>query len=197
MPNVAQSSVAIIGAGAAGLISAANMYKVGLRPTIFDQASGIGGMWNPHLKPCWQSMRVNVSKFSTMFCDFPWPQDAPIFPRQDEVYSYLVDFVKHSLPDDVFQLNTEVINISHSDSEPPFWTIQYRTNSNIILTSQFNFVIIASGFFNIPHIPKNITGLSSFPGRILHSSDYHSVDQVRNKRVILVGASMSACRNRC
>ena len=186
-------SVAIIGAGAAGLVSAVQMHKMGIRPTVFDQASGIGGMWNSHLKPCWQSMQTNISKFSTMFGDFPWPENAPIFPRQEEVYLYLLDYVQRFLPNDVFQLNTKVLKISCSDDEPVRWTVDYRPNTDdSVLSRQFDFVVVASGFFNVPHIPEDIAGLRSFPGRILHSSDYHSAEQVRGKRVILVGASMSA-----
>jgi cation diffusion facilitator CzcD-associated flavoprotein CzcO len=41
-------------------------------------------------------------------------------------------------------------------------------------------------------MPKNINHLESFQGTLLHSSDYRSPEQVRNKRVIIAGASMSA-----
>lgn len=44
MSNIEQHSVTIIGAGVSGLVSAVEMYKVGIRPTIFDKASDIGGM---------------------------------------------------------------------------------------------------------------------------------------------------------
>ncbi len=71
MSNSEQRCAAIIGAGVSGLVSAVQMYKVGIRPTIFDKASDIGGAWNADLKPCWNSMQTNVSKFSATLSDFP------------------------------------------------------------------------------------------------------------------------------
>lgn len=134
-------------------------------------------------------MRTNISKFTTSLADFSWPTNAPVFPNQQDVYQYLVNYVDQFLPKNIFQLNTQVINVSYSNDQ---WLIEYRTKSNEILSQLFDFVIIASGFFNCPHIPTNIANLSAFPGTLLHSSDYRSPDQVQNRRVIIVGGSMSA-----
>jgi hypothetical protein len=41
-------------------------------------------------------------------------------------------------------------------------------------------------------MPDNIIDLSSFQSTLLHSCDYRSSEQVRNKRVILAGASTNA-----
>ena len=43
-------------------------------------------------------------------------------------------------------------------------------------------------------MPDDIIGLSSFQGTIMHSSGYCSPEQVRNKRVIIAGASMNAVK---
>jgi dimethylaniline monooxygenase (N-oxide forming) len=188
---MSKKRVAIVGAGVSGLVSAVNMYKIGIDPIVFDKESGIGGMWNTDLKPCWKSMRTNISKFSTALSDFSWPKDTSLFPTQREVYLYLSAYVQQSLPKDVFRLNTQVRNITYSNDK---WTVQYSTNSNRQTSEQFDFVIIASGFFDCPYIPDNITDLSSFQGTLIHSSDYRSPEQVRNKRVIIVGASMSAAQ---
>jgi dimethylaniline monooxygenase (N-oxide forming) len=191
MSTCPRKCVAIIGAGVSGLASAVNMYKVGIQPVIFDKDAGIGGMWNSDLKPCWNSMRTNISKFSTALSDFSWPKDASLFPTQREVYVYLSNYAKQSLPDDVFRLNTKVTNITYSNDK---WTVQYSTKSNSPTSEQFDFVIVASGIFDCPYIPDNITGLSSFQGTLIHSFNYRSSEQVRDKRVIIVGASMSAAQ---
>jgi cation diffusion facilitator CzcD-associated flavoprotein CzcO len=191
MTNLSGKTIGIIGAGVSGLVSAVNMYKVGIQPIVFDKASDIGGMWNADLKPCWNSMQTNISKFSTALADFSWPKEAPIFPSQREVYQHLSNYVQQSLPKDVFRLNTQVINVNHSNDK---WTIEYRTKSNDVSSEQFDFVIIASGIFDSPHMPENLTGLSSFQGTLLHSCDYRSPEQVRGRRVIVAGASMSAAQ---
>lgn len=76
MSNCSRKCVAIIGGGVSGLASAVNMHKVGIQAVVFEKASDIGGMWNPKLKPCWNSMRVNISKFTTALADYSWSKDA-------------------------------------------------------------------------------------------------------------------------
>ena len=195
MPSMSDSSencAAIIGAGVSGLVAAVHLRRVGIRSVVFDKASDIGGMWNVHLNPSWKSMQTNISKFTTVLADFSWPEDTPLFPRQEEVYSYLSNYARRSLPESTFQLSTEVTQVTYSNNRTSPWTVEYRTNAKSICTAQFTFVIVASGFFGTPHIPQSILGLLQFPGQVLHGSEYRSSDQVRGKRVIIVGASMSA-----
>lgn len=192
MSDTSENCAAIIGAGVSGLVAATHLHRVGIRPVVFDKAAGIGGMWNVHLNPSWKSMQTNISKFTTVLADCPWPEDTPLFPNQAEVYSYLCNYARYSLPEKTFQLSTEITQVRCSDNEAVPWTLEYRTSTNSICTAHFKFVIVASGFFGAPHIPDSIRGLSQFPGQLLHSNDYRSSDQVRDKRVIIVGASMSA-----
>ncbi|CAF4122176.1 unnamed protein product [Rotaria sordida] len=189
MTNSSQKCVAIIGAGVSGLISAVNMYKVGIQPIVFEQASNIGGIWNIDIKPCWNSMTTNISKFSTTLSDFSWSKNMSIFPNQRDVYQYLSNYVQQSLPNNIFRFNTQVLNITYFNHK---WTVEYSTKLNNKLSEQYDFVIVASGFCNCSYIPKNIIDHSSFQGTLIHSSNYHSPEQVYNKRVIIVGASMSA-----
>ncbi len=65
MTSLSKKTVGIIGAGVSGLVSAANMYKVDIQPIVFEKGSDIGGMWNPDLKPCWNSMRLFMAKRCT------------------------------------------------------------------------------------------------------------------------------------
>ncbi|CAM4782547.1 unnamed protein product [Rotaria magnacalcarata] len=55
----------------------------------------------------------------------------------------------------------------------------FEKASNIDKTSyeQYDFVIVASGFFDCPYVPKEIENLSSFPGTLMHSSAYRSPEQ--------------------
>ncbi|KAL1903273.1 hypothetical protein Sste5346_000558 [Sporothrix stenoceras] len=59
----------------------------------------------------------------------------------------------------------------------------------------FDAVVVASGHYSLPYLPP-IPGLAdydaAFPGRIRHSKHYRSVDDFANKRVIVVGGSVSA-----
>ncbi|KAH7414116.1 hypothetical protein DE146DRAFT_750286 [Phaeosphaeria sp. MPI-PUGE-AT-0046c] len=60
---------------------------------------------------------------------------------------------------------------------------------------RFDAVIVASGHFNVPYIP-HINGLAEFeraqPGSVKHSKMFRGRDAYRGKRVVVVGASVSA-----
>lgn len=54
---------------------------------------------------------------------------------------------------------------------------------------------MASGVYNVPHIPE-LKGLDSFlasGGRIVHTSQLRSLDEVAGKRVVVLGYGKSAC----
>lgn len=56
-------------------------------------------------------------------------------------------------------------------------------------------MIVASGRFNVPHIPP-IVGLAewqeSFPEQVYHSREYRNTSGLEGKNVIVVGGSASA-----
>jgi dimethylaniline monooxygenase (N-oxide forming) len=52
-------------------------------------------------------------------------------------------------------------------------------------------VLVCSGRYQYPHLPT-FQGQETFPGQIIHSSDYGAPQPYRGKRVLVVGASASA-----
>ncbi|HEY1945161.1 MAG TPA: NAD(P)-binding protein [Roseiarcus sp.] len=42
-----ERSVAVIGAGPAGLVAARYLKKHGFQPVVFETAAAVGGQWNP------------------------------------------------------------------------------------------------------------------------------------------------------
>lgn len=71
-------TVAVIGAGASGLVAARQLINAGLRPTIFEIAKNVGGAWTPSTtirspppggninqhpsSKMWHGMHTNLSK---------------------------------------------------------------------------------------------------------------------------------------
>ncbi|KAK7736661.1 hypothetical protein SLS53_006867 [Cytospora paraplurivora] len=62
-------------------------------------------------------------------------------------------------------------------------------------TERFDGVVVASGHYSVPYVPA-VDGLEEFertrPGSVLHSKLYRGVDAFKGKRVVVVGASVSA-----
>jgi len=58
-------------------------------------------------------------------------------------------------------------------------------------TADFDFLIIACGFFSDPYTPA-IPGLETFPGTVIHSIEYSSPEPFKDKNVAIVGGSLSS-----
>jgi hypothetical protein len=85
--------VAVIGAGASGLVASRHLLRCGFRPFVLDAAaattiaassrgdnqtgpshlhSAVGGAWNSRSGKFWGSLRPNLSRYTQCFSDFPW-----------------------------------------------------------------------------------------------------------------------------
>jgi dimethylaniline monooxygenase (N-oxide forming) / hypotaurine monooxygenase len=75
--------IAVIGAGVSGLAAAKCLLEEGLEPVIYEQAPQIGGLWNyEEALPdgggvMYRSLRINTSKHTLAFSDFPLPGTKP------------------------------------------------------------------------------------------------------------------------
>jgi dimethylaniline monooxygenase (N-oxide forming) len=178
--------IAIIGAGVAGLVAAKEALAVGLIPVIFEKASDLGGVWRQQDGLAWPGMQVNISRYTSVFSDFPWPDSAPDFPLRESVYEYLYHYATHFKLHEHIQYGREIILIDQVDGK---WEINWKEN-NQIHTESFDGVIIASGKFCKPVMPT-INGLNYFQGEKIHSAVYRSAQHYKNKRVLIVGNSHS------
>lgn len=180
-------TVAIIGAGPSGLVSAKFALEYGFETVVFEQNAFLGGLWNPSTGATWTSMRTNLSKFSCMFTDLPWEQSADVFPLQSELYNYLCAYsAKFNLEKNI-RFNSPVINVKQDASK---WEITWRDKNLVQMKERFDFVIIATGSFSETYIPP-FQGLEKFEGVHLHAKNYKSPQQLKGERVAVVGSSFS------
>lgn len=180
-------SVAIIGAGPSGIVSAKAALESGLEPMVLERNSDIGGVWDPNQGATWGTMRTNLSKFSCMFSDFPWKSSVEDFPLASEIHTYLQDYITQFGLRPFISLNTEVLQVKFN-AKTQRWKVLYKQNGKR-LEKEFNYVIVASGFFSQPLMPP--IDKSRFSGTILHSKEYRGDAVFRNKEVVVVGGSFS------
>ena len=77
--HMAARTVAIIGAGPAGLAAARWLREVGFRTTLIEEDIDVGGQWRvggPQ-SSVWPGMRTNTSRVMTAFSDLPHPPGTP------------------------------------------------------------------------------------------------------------------------
>jgi len=179
-------TIAIIGAGPSGLLTAKECLANGLSPKIFEQASGIGGQWNPETGSMWPSMKTNLSRYTCTFSDFPWPEIPAEFPSQREVFGYLNNYCDHFSLRDLIHLNTTVIKAKQLENK---WQVTYRENTEE-KCEEFDFLVVASGVLSLEHYP-NIPGKENFQGKISHSLRYRGPETIEGNHVAVIGGSFS------
>jgi dimethylaniline monooxygenase (N-oxide forming) len=180
------SSVAIIGGGPSGLTSAKAALENGLKPVVFEKAAQIGGLWKNKGGSTWDSMRTNISKYSCMFSDFPWPTNTPLFPSRDEFCAYFQNYAEKFDLKSHISLQSEVTHVRRSGDK---WIVEWRLNgsSNVL---EFDYLVVASGIFSKAVHPK-IPGLETFAGLQIHAKDYKNPSLFKGKKVVVIGNSFS------
>ena len=87
------------------------------------------------------------------------------------------------------RFNTTVNSVVYDGKN--FEITSHDKKNNKYTKEFFDYLIVSSGHFSVPYIPE-YPGMSSFPGRIMHSHDFRDAEEFRGKNVIVLGSSYSA-----
>src|SRR4051812_1543090 len=90
-------SVAIIGAGPSGLVTARWLKREGFEPVIFDQGDRLGGQWtgDSRYSGIWPSKPPNPSRLMTAFSDPAHEAKTFLSPANQAIRSYLQRYAEH------------------------------------------------------------------------------------------------------
>ena len=89
-------------------------------------------------------------------------------------------------------LNHKVHDVQYNESSDNFIVqVKDLANDCFLPTETFDYVIVATGHFSVPHLP-DYPGLSKFPGRVLHAHNFRDARQFKDQCVLLIGARYTA-----
>lgn len=196
-----QRRVAVIGAGAAGLVSAREALREGLDVVIYEAADHVGGVWiyredaeddllgqaptKAIHGSLYASLRTNLPREVMAFRDYPFDPsrgDSRQFPAHERVREYLEDFARDYDLRRYIQFGTPVERVAPDGKGG--WEVTAET------TQPFDAVMICNGHYSRPLVPR-LPGMKSFPGLLMHSHNYRSPDRFAGKRVIVFGSGAS------
>lgn len=174
--------VVVIGAGQAGLSAAYYLQRQGLRPSqdflVLDANTGPGGAWRHR----WDSLTFgtahNIHDLPAMELGIPDPTE----PASSVVARYYGSYERE------FGLKVRrPVRVQEVTEEASGW-LRIHTDSGTWTT---RLLINATGTWDRPYWPF-YPGRELFQGRQLHTHDFVSAEEFRNKNVVVVGAGTSA-----
>ncbi len=179
--------VCIIGAGSSGLATAKTFRERGIPFDCLEREKDIGGLWNEATNTgvVYDTTYLVSSRKYTGFADYPMPDELPIYPSHREALAYLRSYAKEFGILDQVALNTTVERAERAPGGG--WSVKIKGEAR---PRFYRALVIANGHHDVPRMPK-IPG--KFTGKIMHSRDYRHVQELADKRVLVVGAGNSAC----
>ena len=185
-------TVAVIGGGPAGLVTARYLRKHGFLPIVFEAAARIGGQWNTASPKSgvWPGMRTNTSRILTAFSDFDHGEKTSVYPTEADMLAYLEGYAEASGLESCLRTSTAVEAVAHASGGG--WLVRSRHGEASRLEI-FPRVVVATGRYTEPDIPA-IPGIESFAGAggAIHSARYLGADTYRGRSVLVAGCSISA-----
>jgi cation diffusion facilitator CzcD-associated flavoprotein CzcO len=179
-----ETSVAIIGAGFAGLGMAIQLRRRGREDfLILEKSHDVGGVWRDNTYP---GCGCDVPTVAYSFSFEQNPFWSKVWSSQPEIHAYLrrvadkYDIRRKTL------FGAEVVAASW-DASASRWHL--RSADGRTITAQF--LVMSVGPMTVPKSPE-LKGIESFTGAAFHSSRWdHSVD-LTGKRVAVIGTGASA-----
>lgn len=117
--------VGIIGTGVAGLVTAKTLIAQGVECVVFDKSDRLGGVWAYG----YSNFGVQVPKELYEFPDWSMPEAAADFCSGEVFQQYLEDYVDHFQFRSSIRLNTDVVTLEQTSTEPPNWRVTIKTDA--------------------------------------------------------------------
>lgn len=167
----------IIGAGAAGLATAAQLRKHDLPFRLLDAGREIGESWRNR----YDSLTLHTVRSLSGLPGMAIPKHYGDWVRRDDLAAYLQGYAAE------FELFPEFgVTATRIERGAQGWRV--TTSAGEIDASA---VVVASGYSHTPWVP-DWPGRDLFSGVVVHTSDYREPSPYRGQRVLVVGSGNSA-----
>ncbi|WP_026049769.1 flavin-containing monooxygenase [Microbacterium algeriense] len=181
------SRYAVIGAGPSGLAAARALQKRGIAVDGYEASHGVGGLWditNPR-STMYESAHLISSRTTTEFAEFPMRTRVD-YPGHRALKHYFQDYAEHFGLTALFRFDTAVVRLEPRDDGWDLTSVGPGGEE----VRWYAGVVLANGTLAKPNTP---VFHGEFSGELLHTSGYTSPEQLRGRRVLLIGAGNSGC----
>ncbi|NQW06151.1 MAG: NAD(P)-binding domain-containing protein [SAR202 cluster bacterium] len=182
--------IGIVGAGFAGIASAKVLTEFGHKVQVFEKENDVGGVWSVTRR--YPGLGTQNVRSTYAMSDFPYPKGTPEWPSGEEVQQYIEAYAKKFNVFNKISFNTEVTLAKQSSNGS--WSVEISKDGKKS-AEDFDYLIVANGIFSDPFIPewRGADAFKAAGGKIMHTVDFHNLEDVRGKNVVVIGYGKSSC----
>ncbi|KAL5714619.1 indole-3-pyruvate monooxygenase [Ranunculus cassubicifolius] len=185
MSNPIEAEVVIVGAGPAGLATARCLQQYSVSSTILEKENCCASLWKHR---SYDRLKLHLAK---EFCSLPhlkFPLSFPKFVPREGFIQYMDEYASKLNKKPLYKRLVQSATYDHSLKK---WLIEsYNTELGEVDIYKAQFLVVASGENSEGVIPK-FPGMDTFPGEIIHSSQYRSGVHFVGKKTLVVGCGNS------
>jgi len=174
----AAERVVVVGAGPAGLSTAAALSRRGVDALVLDRDDRIGGSWARR----YERLHLHTIRRFSGLAHHGIPSAYPRYLSKDEYAEYLFTYAQR-FPLRV-SLEETVMAVRPGAPESP-WQVETARR-----TISADVVIVATGHYVEPRVPDWARG-GEFRGQVLHSAEYRTGGEFAGSRALVVGLGNS------
>ena len=163
----------VVGAGPAGLASAACLKRRGIEALVLEAGPSLAHSWRHH----YDRLHLHTVKQQSHMPGLPFARELPRYPSRADVVAYLEAYAARFA---IAPRTGEAVRRVRAE-DGGFVVESTRA------TYRARAVVMAVGLNRLPN-PEHLPDQARFRGAVIHSRDYRNADRFAGQRVLVVGA---------
>ena len=167
----------IIGAGPAGLATAAALDRAGLPHVVLEASDTVASSWKSH----YERLHLHTARDHSALPFVAMPEEFGVYPAREQMVEYFDDYARTFGVQPRF--GHQVTGLKRANGG---FVMELADRPELAAKR----VVVATGYNGIPYVP-HFEGEQEFEGTICHSKQYFSGRDYAGKDVLVVGCGNS------